>query len=300
MALTTEFATAVRRQGSIPSTMTTADILAVGDEEIQARFVALLESVRQNYMVREVVSTVDERGKVPLPPRASGAAVRSVQLQTNGNSWRSLPQRQMEDYDSRTTGEPDGYYLDAGSIVLLPTGTTGTLRIRYCARPSKMLDDTFTAQCERIASVTPGPVTTTIACGGYVGSNTVDIVSGGPAHQLKAISAPLTASTQIATADLLDGLVASASPELAADFVCYPGLTPYVPLPEELFSALVHATAANILLAQGYLEEAGAQEGKAQACIQSAKPMLIPRNEGNPQRVAGGLRRALTGFGGRW
>ena len=77
MALTTEFVTSVRRQGSIPTTMTTADILAVGDEEIQARFVALLESVRQNYMVRELIATPDVRGKVPLPPRASGAAVPS-------------------------------------------------------------------------------------------------------------------------------------------------------------------------------------------------------------------------------
>jgi hypothetical protein len=297
MALTTEFVTSVRRQGSIPTTMTTADILAVGDEEIQARFVALLESVRQNYMVRELIATPDVRGKVPLPPRASGAAVRSVQLQVGG-TWRSLPQRQMEDWDGQSTGYPDGYYLDAGSIVLLPTGTSGTLRIRYCARPSKMVDDSDGAKSKAITSVTPGPTTTTLVCGGYVGSTVIDIVAGGPAHQLKAINTTLTGSVSVSTADLLEGLIAGTLPG-AYDCVCYPGTTPFVPLPEELFSALVHATAANILLTQGYLEEANAQEGKAQQCIEMARPMLLPRNEGNPQRVTGGLRRALGGGVGR-
>lgn len=294
MALTSEFVAAVRRQGSIPSTMTAADIMAAGDEEIQARFVALLESVRQNYMVREIIATPDVRGKVPLPPRASGAAVRSVQLQVD-NTWRSLPQRQMEDWDSQSTGYPDGYYIDAGSIVLLPTGTSGTLRIRYCARPSKMADENDATKSKAITSVTPGAVTTTLVCGGYVGSTLIDIVAGGPAHQLKAISTTLTASTSVPTADLLEGLVAGSSTAQQFDAVCYPGFTPYVPLPEELFSALVHATAANVLLAQGYLEESSAQESKAQQCIEMARPMLLPRNEGNPQRVTGGLRRALGG-----
>ena len=298
MALTSEFVTSVRRQGSIPSTMTAADIMAIGDEEIQARFVSLLESVRQNYLIRELVATPDVRGKVQLPARASGAAVRSVQLQTN-NSWRSLPQRQIEDWDAQSSGDPSGYYVDAGAIVLLPTGTTGTLRIRYAARPSKMVDDTDTTKSKAITSVTPGPVTTTMVCGGYSGSTLIDIVSGGPAHQLKAISIPLTGTTTVNTTDLLDGIVASNSGVGYYDMVAYPGTTPFVPLPEELFSALVHSTAANILLSQGYLEESSAQEAKAQMCIKQSLPMLLPRNEGNPQRVTGGLRRAIGGGGWR-
>jgi hypothetical protein len=161
-----------------------------------------------------------------------------------------------------------------------------------------MVDDNDGAKSKAITSVTPGPTTTTLVCGGYVGSAVIDIVAGGPAHQLKAISTTLTGSVSVPTADLLEGLIAGTLPG-AYDCVCYPGTTPFVPLPEELFSALVHATAANILLTQGYLEEANAQEGKAQQCIEMARPMLLPRNEGNPQRVTGGLRRALGGGVGR-
>jgi len=292
MALTTDFVAAVRRQGSIPSNTTAADVLAVGDEEIQARFIALLESVRQNYMVRELVASVDARGKVPLPARASGAAVRSVQLQVNG-SWRSLPQRQMEDEDAQTTGQPSGYYLDAGSIVLLPTGSSGALRIRYCARPGKMVLDTDAALCKALTAVGAPGATTTALTAAFTGSlASCDIISVGPAHQAKAIGATLGGAQPnltVLNASLLEQ-------PIVGDFVVLADRSPFVPLPEELFSALVHSTASNILLSQAYLEEAGAQEGKAQSCIQSALPMLLPRNEGNPQRVTGGLRRAL----GRW
>ena len=289
MALTTDFVASVRRQGSISSTMTAADIMAVGDEEIQARFIALLESVRQNYLVRELVASPDARGRVPLPIRASGAAVRSVQLQVSG-SWRSLPQRQMEDPNALTQGQPGGYYLDAGSIALLPTGTSGTLRIRYCARPGRMCLDTDTSLAVALTAVgAPGPTTTALTAA-FVGSlANCDIVSSGPAHQAKAVGVALGGAQPSLTVNNVD----LQEQPIAGDFVALADRSPFVPLPEELFSALVHSTAANILLAMAYLEEASAQEGKAQACIQAALPMLLPRNEGNPQRVTGGLRRAL-------
>ena len=69
MALTTAFVTAVRRQGSIPSSFTSADILAMRDGEIQAVFVPLLERLRQNFLVRELTAAPDSRGRVALPVR---------------------------------------------------------------------------------------------------------------------------------------------------------------------------------------------------------------------------------------
>lgn len=287
MALTTDFVTAVRRQGSIPSSLTSADVLAIGDEEIQARFVPLLESVRQNYLVREVTVSPDARGRVALPIRAVGAALRSVQWYT-GNGWVSLPQRDLGDADYLSAGAiPSAFAVDGGSILLLPTGTTATLRLRYAARPGRMCLDTDATLTARITSVTAGTTSTALAVAAYTGSNTIDVVSSGPAHQQKAIATTYTAPN-VPTADLLEQ-------PIVGDYIVVSDRTPFVPLPEELFSALVHATAANILLSLGYLEEAGAQEARSESIAVKAKEMLLPRVEGNPRQVKGGLLRGLRG-----
>lgn len=282
MALTSRFVSAVRRQGSIPSTYLASDILEAGDGEIQAVFIPLLESVRQNFFVREMTGAVDERGRIPLPTRAISAALRNVQLQV-GNSWVPLPNRALEEADSLSGGQPAAYYLDAGSVALLPTGSSGTLRIRYTSRPGRMVLDTDGATSGVISGVTPGPTTTAIATA-YVGTPTVDIISSGPAHQQKAIDVVSAAVPNTSLTEM----------PIAGDYVCAPDTSPFVPLPEELFAALVHRTTGIILRAQAYDEEASIQLSIADEAIKATLPMLLPRNEGNPQRFKGGMRRALN------
>lgn len=297
MALTTAFVAAVRRQGSIPSNFADTDILGIGDEEIQGTFIPLLTSLRSNFFVRSLDVAPDSRGRVALPARAAGAALRSVSLSLN-NGWVPLPQRDLGDADYVSSGAlPDAYALDGGSIMLLPTGTTGTLRLRYPARPGKMVLSTDPV-CKGITAVVVGASTTAITCV-YSGSGAmVDIIASGPAHQHKAISAVLTGATPnwvITNVQLLET-------PIVGDTLGIFDQTIYVPLPEELFSALVHKVAANILLSQGYLEEYLAQEKKAQKATDDAKLYLMPRNEGNPKTVKGGILRALGGGSrrGRW
>lgn len=290
MALTSRFVTAVRRQGAIPSTYATTDILAVGDGEIQAVFIPLLEQLRQNFFVRELTATVDARGKVPLPIRAVGAGLRSVQLAIN-NSWVSLPNRAMEEADSLSSGQPFAYYLDAGSVVFLPTGSSGTLRIRYAARPGAMVLDSDPLLAARISSVSAPGATTTAFTSGFTGSpGNNDILSSGPAHQQKAIAANVSSlggsNFTVLNSDLLEQ-------PIIGDYIALTDTTPFVPLPEELFAALVHRTAGVILRGYAYDEEASMQLKLAEEVIERATPMLAPRNEGNPERIKGGLRRAL-------
>lgn len=284
MALTTAFVTAVRRQGSIPSSYASTDVLAHGDLEIQSVFVPLLEQVRQNFLIREVTSAPDARGRVPLPARAVGAALRSVQMQV-GTSWVSLPQRAIEEVDTISSGQPVGYYLDAGSVAFLPQGSSATVRLRYAARPGAMVLDTDTSKCARINTVTYGATNTALAVTTYTGSTTIDVVAAGPAHQQKAIGTTYS-TPNVPTADLIEV-------PAVGDYIVQADSSPFVPLPEELFAALTHRTAGVILRALGYDDEAQVQLSLAAEAIQRAVPMLSPRNEGNPQRMRGGIRRAL-------
>lgn len=295
MALTTAFVAAVRRQGSIPSNYPATDILALADEEIQSTFIPLLTDLRSNFFVRTIDIAADARGKYPLPPRAIGAALRSVQLYT-GNGWFPLTQRDPADADYVSASAlPDAYFVDAGSIVLLPTGSTGSLRVRYAARPGQMCLDTDTNLAARLTTVSAPGATTTAIIGGYTGPlANCDIVSSGPAHQQKAIGAAIggvTPNLTVTNTDLLEQ-------PIVGDYIALADRSPFVPIPEELYSALKHKVAANILLTLGYLEEATTQEGKAEKASKNSERFLKPRNEGNPPRVKGGLRRAL-GVGGR-
>lgn len=291
MALTSRFITAVRRQGSIPSSVVDADILEWGDGEIQDVFVPLLESVRSNYLIREAtLNPVNSRAEIPA--RAVGAALRSVQYQI-GNTWGSLPQRAMEEVDFVTSGYPAAYFVDAGSIRLLPTGTSVPLRVRYAMRPGRMVLETDTTRTQAISSVANvgGLVTLTLA-GAFAGGSVIDVLSAGPAHQQKLINGAVTNQPESTYFEL----------PAAGDYVAVPEWTPFVPLPEELYAALVHRTAGVILRAQGYDEEASMQLRLADEAIARSREMLTPRNEGNPPIIKGGMRKALLQgrFGGRW
>lgn len=287
--LTTEFLSALRRQGSIPSSFADTELLAWGDVEVRAKFVPLLERLRQNFFIRELNASPDVRGKVQIPARAIGATLRSVQLYTGAN-WVSLPLRNMEEVDVALSGQPNGYYVDAGSIVLLPRGASGTLRIRYAARPGAMVKADDLSKAAAITAVTPGATTTAITLNGvYTGSATVDVLSAGPAHQQKAISTTYGGGT-VLTADLQEALA-------VGDYIAAADTSPFVPLPEELTGALIHRVAGTVLRSLGYDEEASQQLSLAEAAIEDAKQFLMPRNEGNPQQVRGGLRASL---GRRW
>ena len=96
MALTVDFAAAVRRQGSITAQSTDADILAAGDMEIQARFLPMLREAGAEFGLRRVtLPIVNGRPAVP-PDRAQISGVRLVQYVVNG-VVSVLPQMQPED-----------------------------------------------------------------------------------------------------------------------------------------------------------------------------------------------------------
>lgn len=289
--LTSEFVTEVRRQGSISSDYIDTDILLDGDKEIRARFIPLLEQVRQNFFIRTLTASPDGRGRVPLPDRAVAAGVRSVQLAID-QGWVSIPQRDMAEADFAYGGIPSAYFVDGGSIQLLPTGSSGSLRIRYACRPGKMVLDNDPSKAVRIDSVTTGASTYTVTTANvFTGSSTVDIVAAGPAHQAKAIST-VRSGLVLTLADFQEAPV-------IGDWLCIADTSPFVPLPEELSAALIHRVAAVILRALAYGEEAAQQAQLAEDVIARCIPMLTPRNEGNPLPIRGGMRRAL-GLGGFW
>ena len=288
--LVSEFITAVRRQGKITTDTTDAEILSTGDMEIQGSLIPLLRLSHQEYFVAETqVASVN--GRVRLPNRSIMGAVRHVQL-VSGSSALKLPQVALEDDTlGSSSSAPSAWYFDGGSIVLLPRGTNATVRLRYYMRPSKMVVETATT---KVASIT---VISTSADGLYYLANltnnstsspTYDVVGNGASHALLVTDtiSNITSQESILISTVL-------SPLAVGDYLVAAGFTPVVPLPEELFAALVHQVAYVILRSLGYDSEAQAQQSLAQTALQQGQAILAPRSEGNARKLRGGINGAL-------
>lgn len=301
--LASELIEEIRALGSITPDTADTDILKAADAEIRTRLLPWVRGLNEEFLVRSIDLTA-VNGRVALPPRASGASVRLVQVVlSSGLLGPPLPRLDPAfDPGASSGGLPYGFYIDGGGLVLLPVSSSATVRVRYFARPGKLALESDAALCKVITSVTPGPVITTIVAGGFALTK-IDIVAGGPAHQHKAIYADLAGGVTLQTAQLLEPLTASSETGYG-DFVTAPDRSPVVALPEELGSVLALRTAARLLAGNGYLGEARAHYDMADKAQSEAEPLLRPRSDGNPKRLTGGvlgrLGQGTPGPWGRW
>lgn len=291
---TADFVTAVRREAQLPSvSVADADILGAGDLVVQGRVVPFLRAAGSEFMVRTESVTPDSNGRARLPLRAVGASTRLVQL-VQGSSRYTLPLYGPESDTGQVGSPPFGYYMDAGSIVLLPAASAGTLLVRYEARPGRMVLSTDLTKAVIVSIVTAGATTTTVhLTGSLLGGVGLDCVTSGPAHEIIGLNFDMSSlggdDFLVTNADFINQPV-------IGDWFCYADTTPFVPVPEELTAAVILLTASDMLDALGYGQEAAARGKRGDALIEAAKDAVTPRNEGNARRWMGGMRRALRWF----
>lgn len=300
MALTVDFVAAVRRQGSITAQFADADVMLTGDMEVQTRFLPLLRRMRSEYGVRRQLLSV-ANGRVVMPDRAQVAGVRLVQL-VQGNSYVTLPQVQPEDdYGPGAGGVPYGWYFDAAGINIVPSNASGSVLVRYYQAAPSMIDSAGVVFTSQITAVVVGATTTTLTYNGSTVMSLGDVISARPSHHVVVPGRVTGTGTGVISnaalasldSDLPIPLGASTSTINVGDYVVTNGRTPFVPLPEELFGALVHRTAGVMLRASGYLEESAAQLQVADEAEALARDLLAPRSEGTPRALLGGLSSAL-------
>lgn len=307
MALTVDFVSAVRRQGSIPYAYADADILASGDMEVQTRFLPLLRRMRSEYGVRRLLRSI-ANGRVIMPDRSQVAGVRLVQL-VQGNGYVTLPQVQPEDdYGTSVGGAPYGWYFDAAGINIVPSNATGSVLVRYYQAAPAMILSSNTASTSQITGVTVGAVNTTLTFNVATVVSGGDVISGRPSHHV-VLPGLVTGTGTAAYSNSVHGSIdsdrpiesgAATSTLTVGDWVAPNNRSPFVPLPEELFGALVHRTAGVMLRASGYLEESAAQLQLADEAEVLARDLLAPRSEGAPRSLLGGISAATGRRLWRW
>ena len=320
MAWTTaDLLTEVRRLAMLPSSSNSAtadsDIFAQADRAMQASVVPYVMAAQEEFFVRKLSVTLTAgTAMVPISRRAVGSRVRNVALVRN-NSRIQLARLRIEELDRFrivTTGAPSSFYLDAANMVLLPTpASNDTLEVSIYCRPGVFTASTnhrnlqsITADTDYLGNSAPGR--TRLTWSGVLAVSTlgtpIDIISRFPPFEHKALDITYNSaggsvsSIDVATSDLL------ATPSIL-DIVCPSGESSVVQLPVECHPLLYQRTTQFLLEQLGYAQEANTAKDTADRMEAALHAVLMPRTDGNPQRLAGGALDLIqrAGFGvWRW
>lgn len=151
---TTELLESIRQRAYAPSATTTGssdtEFIAMANEELRSGLGPYLMKVREDFFVRSYSYTVlSTTNTYRIPSRALGANIKSIQhLDASGNEQDFLNRLDDKDLDN------DGYVIEGGSIILRnsPVPVGDTIRIKYYARPSKLVDSSRVFAITSLAS----------------------------------------------------------------------------------------------------------------------------------------------------
>lgn len=289
-----------------------AAVLALADEELQGDAYPLVMAANgEYYATSKDYTIVAGQRRYRLPPLIHNAIKDVVWVDTNGREF-SLGTISAEDVPRLSyvvtvgTAQGSSYYLEGDSLCLhpVPTSADGTLRLKYYRQPGK-LALTSSTRAVAITGVTAwnsstGAVGITIADAThfYPASAAGDVVGGGNTHA--TIVTDVTMSHGSGGTALIVTWTQTEDPLLAVgDYICSPGYSPLVQLPDHMQPYFVRRVAGACLLAQGDREGAAAELQSAAALYEKAQSTSRPRNQAEPNTIItrNSPLRARGGFG---
>lgn len=286
---TADFLDSVRARGALPTTTnannvnSTAKLLVLATEELHIKLLPLIMSAREEfYVARKEYAVTANQSHYVIPTRASGVVLRDIQL-IDGTSVQSLGPIDSEQICTTATGDVQGYYLEHNNVVLYPTpsSTSGTLRMRYFLRPSRLALVTACAQISAIDTGTNEVTVSTIPSTWAVGS-IVDFVKATAPHANPAIDQTVTA---------LSGTIvtfASLPTDLAVgDWIALAEYTPIPQLPYEFQPVLAQMTVVKALESIGDREGAKAARDDLDLIKNNALLLITPRVQGSVKKAVG-------------
>lgn len=267
---------AIERKSFAPanqSTFSTAEILAIADEETQSLILPAIMSVREEFFVTQSnIAITANQSAYDIPTRAIGLIVREVQLVNSSGSYRDIPRIEPEDVRGSQTGSPSAFYMKGNSIVLYPTPSTtqDTLRVSYFIAPGSLVETSASAIVSAINTST-NVVTVATIPSAWVTGNVFDFISakGGQEYKGTDLTSTLVSGADITFTSLPSSLA-------VGDYVSIADTSPLVQLPPNFRPVLAQAAAARILQS---MNQPGADDAARQLdkLMQAAIQMITPR-----------------------
>lgn len=280
----------LKRRGFIPagSGLTTSELLEVASEQLRNYIPAFLKGIREEFIISELSFTIPATGIVPVPVRAVGAALRSVEWVRSDGTRKPLNRIEPERAGGYplTSSEPFGYRFLANNLIMVPYAP-GTLILSYQQRPGQLVLPT---SCGLATGVSGSDINATgLFPDTMVAGTLVDLVSATPNFDL--IGADLEiASVSLGTVTLVDPVPAAFA---VGDYVCLATETPIPQLPLEVQDLLAQASALAIAHATGSTRTATI-EAELKTLREQVTMILTPRSDGSARPVISKSRL------GRW
>lgn len=316
MRTTSQFLADVRRQLMLPNTATLGlqdtDILSAADMEMNSRIMPLILSVNEEYGVQCVdIPVVLGKSQYRMPYRGAGAKLRDVRLILGANTY-PLPKIEIEQIQAWLTnarGTPQGFYLQAGSINLIPNPTGGTLRMRFYQQHGKFVlwSGTNNTVAAALSAVTGYSQTVsvndtiefTVPTFTPVLNTKYDLIAATTPYEFLTMSATcIDAVTpfKLQATGTVSGLQCmSLSPNVqAGDLICNQGEVPVVQLPDEAYELLLTRTCVAITIQVGDMERGAAFEQLYEKQKKDYVKMFSPRVDGSPAKMRGLLQNGMN------
>lgn len=262
------------------STFSTQDILDMATEEMESFLFPELISIREEYFVYFKDYTIQaNKDAYAIPARSFGNTIREVKI-IRGNNIDNLPRVPLEDVDTTTTGEPAGFYLQNGNVVLYPkpSTTANTLRLHFYLSPSNLIETSSAGVITAIDTNT-NVVTLSNVPSTWTTGDEFDLISKVGMQECKDfdLESSLISGDQITFGSLPSTLS-------VGDYVALAGESPLIQCPGNLRRSLAQSTAAAIL--ENMLQPGGAEaRTKATAMLEKAIETLGPRVRGENEYI---------------
>lgn len=278
-----------KRRASLPEATgyTDNDFLQVLSEQLRNYIPAFLKGIREEFIIAELSIAVTS-GTIPIPARACGAALRTIEWALSDGTRRPLARIEPENRGGYVTGsEPRGYMFQGNNVILLPAVTTGTLIVSYQQRPGQLVLPT---DCAAVSSQDDSWVLLSDSVPtSFVDSELYDIVACRPNFTLIGLDLPVNSITPGRiefTNELPTGI-------LPGDFVCIAGETPIPQVPYEVHDLLAQAGAFAIANSTGSTRTSAIKDA-LKDLREQATMLLSPRSDGSARVVVSRSRL------GRW
>lgn len=288
---TTELISALKIHGSFPTSndlFSTSDFLVLFNHQLKIDITPLMLRLNEEYFLQSKDFTIAVGTNYRIPTRAVGAKIRDLKrVDASGNE--SPIDRLFE--EDRGSGK-SGYYMLRNSIELSSDITSGTLRMKYFARPSTLVATTACGQIESIDTNANEVVLTSVPAT-FATNIVADLVQNKNPYDLLAMDSVITgvSGTTLTFSDLPADLE-------IGDWVCLATESPVPMIPDELHPVLVQSALVKCLSSKK--DKAWENEvGVLEANKEDATNMLDPRVGNNSTKMRSGKLLAFFSAGRR-
>lgn len=262
-------------KGSLPEgRFSDQELLDFAYDSLLSEIVPVVLMAREDYFVTYADQAVTQnQAAYPIPTRALNGVVREVKL-LKDNCVVNLTRTDVDKITTTQTGDPKEFYTLGDSLYLYPTpsATTGTLRIYYFQRPSKLVP---ASECARITAIDTGTNSVTVSIPtGWTTADTFDLVRGKAHFDVLALD--LTASSVGSGAITFSSLPSDLA---VGDYVTLAEESCFPRLPPEGHVALIQSAVTAALESLGD-SSAIASANKTTALLQAFKAVLSTRVQG--------------------